>query len=89
MRQTVGFKSMSKMEKRTLRATPANLPIAESDSRPPNNFEGCRPDLFSQTLGALKCELAVEFVKITDMEFGIERSFHAGDPLRGRNRRKF
>jgi len=33
------------------------------------------PGLFSKTLGALKCELAVEFLEITDMKFGIERSF--------------
>ena len=37
------------------------------------------PDLFSKTLGVLKCELAVEFLKITDMEFGIEGSLKAGD----------
>jgi hypothetical protein len=36
------------------------------------------PDLFSKTLGGLKCELAIEFLKITDMEFGIDGSFHAG-----------
>jgi hypothetical protein len=47
------------------------------------------PDLFSKTLGALKCSLAVELLKITDMEFGIERSFQTGDPLLGRSRRKF
>ncbi len=36
------------------------------------------PDLFSQTLRTLKCGLAVELLKITDMEFGIEGSFQAG-----------
>jgi hypothetical protein len=39
------------------------------------------PDLFFKTLGALKCELAVKLLKITDMEFGIEGSFNAGDQL--------
>ncbi len=37
------------------------------------------PGLFSKTLGALKCGLAVEFLEITDMEFGIEGSFKVGD----------
>ena len=37
------------------------------------------PDLFSKKLGTLKCELAVELLKITDMEFGIEGSFKVGD----------
>ena len=37
------------------------------------------PDLFSKALGVLKCELAVEFLKITDMEFGIEGSLKTGD----------
>ncbi len=36
------------------------------------------PDLFFKTLGVLKCGLAVELLKITDMEFGIEGSFQAG-----------
>jgi hypothetical protein len=42
-------------------------------------LEDADPDLFFKTLGALKCELAVELLKITDMEFGIEGSFKAGD----------
>jgi hypothetical protein len=37
------------------------------------------PDLFSKTLGALKCELAVESLKITDMELDIEGGFKVGD----------
>ena len=37
------------------------------------------PNLFSKMLGALKCELAIEFLEITDMEFGIEGSFKVGD----------
>jgi hypothetical protein len=41
-------------------------------------LEDADPDLFFKTLGALKCELAVELLKITDMEFGIEGSFQAG-----------
>ena len=39
------------------------------------------PDLFLKTLGALKCELAAKSLNITDMEFGIEGSFQAGDRL--------
>jgi hypothetical protein len=42
-------------------------------------LEDADPDLFFKTLRALKCELAVELLKITDMEFGIEGSFKAGD----------
>jgi hypothetical protein len=42
-------------------------------------LEDADPGLFSKTLGALKCELAVEFLEITDMKFGIERSFKVGD----------
>jgi hypothetical protein len=37
------------------------------------------PGLFSKTLGALKCGLVVEFLEITEMEFGIEGSFKVGD----------
>ena len=36
-------------------------------------------DLFSQTLRTLKCGLAVELLKITNMEFGIDGSFQAGN----------
>jgi hypothetical protein len=42
-------------------------------------LEDADPGLFSKTLGALKCELAVEFLEITDMKFGIERSFKVAD----------
>jgi len=68
---------MEKRTPRTPRAAPANFPIGD-DSRPRNDLEGCRPDLFFKTLRTLKCGRAVELLKITDMEFGIEGSFNVG-----------
>ncbi len=43
---------MEKRTPRTPRAAPANLPIGVSDSRPRNNFGGCRPRLIFQNAGS-------------------------------------
>jgi hypothetical protein len=43
-------------------------PLERVIAAPLMTLKDADPDLFFKTLGALKCELAVEFVKITDME---------------------
>ncbi len=62
---------MEKRTPRTPRAAQANLPIEESVAARAMTLKDAHSGLFSQKLGALKCELAVEFLKTADMEFGI------------------
>jgi hypothetical protein len=69
---------MEKRTPRTPRAAPANLSIEESVAVRAMTLKDADSGLFSKKLGVLKCELAVEFLEITDMEFGIEGSFKVG-----------
>jgi hypothetical protein len=64
-------------------------PLERVIAAPVMTWKDADPDLFFKTLRALKGELAVELLKITDMEFGIEGSFQVGDPLLGQRFRKF